>query len=104
MTGPDDIITIALRIFETAREGRTAELVKYLDAGVPVDFTSPNCDTLLIVASHQGHLDTVQVLLDRGADHSRVNKLGDTALDSALMHNHDDVARALLLAGAVLEP
>lgn len=104
MTGQDDIITIALRIFDTAREGRTAELVKYLDAGVPVDFTSPNGDTLLIVAAHQGHLETVQALLDRGADHSRVNKLGDTALDSALMQNHDDVARALLLAGAVLEP
>lgn len=104
MTGPDDIITIALRIFGTAREGRTADLVAYLDVGVPVDFTSPNGDTLLIVAAHQGHLDTVQVLLDRGADHSRVNKLGDTALDSALMQNHDDVARALLLAGAVLEP
>lgn len=104
MSGPDDVITIALRIFETAREGRTADLVTYLDAGVPVDFTSPNGDTLLIMAAHQGHLETVQLLLDRGADHSRVNKHGDSALDSALMQSHDDVARALLAAGAVLEP
>ena len=66
--------------------------------------SEPNGDTLLIVAAHQGHLETVQALLDRGADHSRVNKLGDTALDSALMQKHDDVARALLMAGAVLEP
>ena len=104
MSGPDDVITIALRIFETAREGRTDDLRGYLDAGVPVDFTSPNGDTLLIMAAHQGHLETVQLLLDRGADHARVNKHGDSALDSALMQNHDDVARALLAAGAILEP
>ncbi len=100
----DDVLTLALRIFDIAREGRTDELASYLDSGLPVDFTSPNGDTLLMVAAFNGRTDTVQLLLDRGADHARVNKQGDAALDAALLQGHDDTARALLAAGAVLDP
>jgi len=100
----DDVITLALRIFDTAREGRTDELAAFLDRGVPVDFTTPNGDTLLMVAAHNGHAETVQMLLDRGADHSRVNKAGDSALDTALLEGHGAVMRALLAAGATPAP
>jgi ankyrin repeat protein len=100
----DDVITLALRIFDTAREGRTEELAGFLDRGVPVDFTTPNGDTLLMVAAFNGHADTVQMLLDRGADHTRVNKAGDSALDTAVLEGHGGVMRALLAAGASPAP
>ena len=71
-----------LAAFDLARNGQTELLAAYVDAGLAVNLTDSNGDTLLILAAQHGHTDTVQALLARGADASRANARGQTALTS----------------------
>jgi uncharacterized protein len=96
----DDELAFLQGAFDLAREGRTAELAEYVDAGLPVNLTNSVGDTLLILAAYHVHPDTVRALLDRGADHSRVNDRGQTALGAAVFRQSGESVRALLAAGA----
>jgi ankyrin repeat protein len=94
------VIELARRVFDLARGGATAELVEYLDAGVPVNLTNDKGDTLLILAAYHGHPETVGALLDRGADHGRANDRGQTPLAAAVFRQSADTVTRLLNAGA----
>ena len=72
----------------------------YVDAGVPVNLTNDKGDTLLILAAYHGHPGTVAALLERNADHARVNDRGQTALAAAVFRQSTDAVRHLLAAGA----
>jgi uncharacterized protein len=87
-------------LFDLARTGGTEELAAYVDAGVPVDLTNTAGDTLLLLASYYAHGDTVAALLQRGADHARVNDKGQTALAAGVFKQATDVVQHLLAAGA----
>ena len=54
----------------------------------------------MIIACHNGHVDAVRLLLDKGAEVDRVNKKGSTPLYIACQSGHVDVARLLLEKGA----
>nr|WP_275889210.1 ankyrin repeat domain-containing protein [Nakamurella flavida] len=71
-----------------------------MDAGVPVNLTSPAGDSLLMLAAYHVHPDTVRALLARGADTERVNDRGQTALTAAVFRNDPAVVTDLLAAGA----
>jgi ankyrin repeat protein len=94
------LIEFAGRVFNLARQGRTADLVSYVDQGVPVDLTNDGGDSLLMLAAYHGHADTVAALLDRGADPDRANDRGQTPLAGAVFKGEEAVVRALLAAGA----
>jgi ankyrin repeat protein len=51
-------------------------------------------------AAEDGHLEAVELLLDKGAAINAVNKDGMTALGMAEKHGRADVARYLKLLGA----
>jgi ankyrin repeat protein len=95
-----DVIELAGRVFDLARGGHSADLVAYVDAGVPVNLTNDKGDTLLILAAYYAHPDSVAALLDRGADHSRVNDRGQTALAAAAFRQSTESVTRLLAAGA----
>jgi ankyrin repeat protein len=86
--------------FDHARNGDLPRLLEHLDVGVPVDLTNAAGDTLLILAAYHVHVDLVRTLLERGADHSRVNDRGQTALASAVFRRHRGIVAQLLDAGA----
>lgn len=86
--------------FDLAREGRDTALAERLDVGVPANLTNSAGDTLLILAAYHAHPATVRVLLERGADHARVNDKGQTALGAAVFRQAREVVEALLDAGA----
>ncbi|WP_325050843.1 ATP-binding protein [Actinomadura spongiicola] len=90
----------ATRLFEMARAGRTAELVDYVEAGVPPNLSDDGGDTLLMLAAYHGHADTVRALAARGADPERPNDEGRRPLSGAVLKREPDVVRALLDAGA----
>jgi ankyrin repeat protein len=86
--------------FDHARSGDVRSLVQVLDAGVPVNLTNGAGDTLLILAAYHVHGDVVRLLIDRGADHARVNDQGQTALAAAVFRQDRGIVTALLGAGA----
>ena len=98
---PDAAIAdLAGRLFDMARAGEAEKLVAYLDAGVPVNLTNANGDTLLMLAAYHGHPATVEVLTERGADVNRTNDRGQTPLAGAVFKGEDEVVRLLVQAGA----
>ncbi|MFJ5016471.1 ankyrin repeat domain-containing protein [Streptomyces griseoluteus] len=98
---PDpQVVELATKIFDLARQGRTEELVAYVDAGVPVGLTNDRGDCLVMLAAYHGHADAVGALLQRGADADRVNDRGQTPLAGAVFKGETAVIQALLDGGA----
>jgi ankyrin repeat protein len=93
-------LAFAHRMFDLAREGSTEELAEQVDAGLPVNLTNDKGDTLLILAAYHSHPDTVDALLQRGADVTRTNDRGQTPLAAAVFRRSAQAVRALLAAGA----
>ncbi|MHC5907147.1 ankyrin repeat domain-containing protein [Streptomyces sp. S6] len=98
---PDpEVVELATKIFDLARQGRTEALVAYVDAGVPADLTNDRGDSLVMLAAYHGHADAVRALLGRGAPAGDVNDRGQTPLAGAAFKGEAEVARILLAAGA----
>ena len=98
---PDgEVLDLAARIFDMARSGDAATLADYLDAGVPVDMTNTNGDTLVMLAAYYGHASTVAALILRGADVDRRNNRGQTPLAGAVFKNDTTIIELLLSADA----
>ena len=86
--------------FEAARQGGTEQLAAFLDAGLSPNMATASRDTLLILAAYHAHPGTVRLLLARGADTTRVNDRGQTALCAAVFRQSEETVRVLLDAGA----
>ncbi|MYU25576.1 ankyrin repeat domain-containing protein [Streptomyces sp. SID8352] len=98
---PDpEVVELATRIFDLARQGRTGELVAYVDAGVPADLTNDRGDSLVMLAAYHGHADAVRALLARGAQADRINDRGQTPIAGAAFKGEAEVVKALLEGGA----
>jgi len=98
---PDpEVVELATKIFDLARQGRTEALVAYVDAGVPANLTNDRGDSLVMLAAYHGHADAVSALLERGAEADRINDRGQTPLAGAVFKGEDAVIRVLLDAGA----
>ncbi len=95
-----DVVELAGRVFDLAREGHTEDLAAHLEAGVPANLTNDKGDTLLILAAYRGRAEAVALLLSRGAEHDRVNDRGQTALAAAVFRQSAETVEHLLDAGA----
>ena len=97
---PPEAVELATKLFDFAREGRTAELQQYLSAGIPINLTNGKGDTLLMLASYHGHLETTNMLLDCGADTNVLNDRGQSVIAGAVFKGYDEVVKALFEKGA----
>ncbi|NDZ83785.1 ankyrin repeat domain-containing protein [Streptomyces sp. SID10853] len=98
---PDpEVVELATKVFDLARQGETAALAAYVDAGVPANLTNDRGDTLVMLAAYHGHAATVEALVTRGAEADRANDRGQTPLAGAVFKGEDAVIRALLAGGA----
>lgn len=97
---PADVIGLATKIFNFAREGDTANLRLYIENGVPINLTNDKGDTLVMLSSYHGHLDTLDLLLEKGADVNRVNDRGQTPLAGAVFKGEEAIVRRLIEGGA----
>ncbi|MFF1699878.1 ankyrin repeat domain-containing protein [Streptomyces sp. NPDC058257] len=98
---PDpEVVELATKIFDLARQGDTAALAAYVDAGVPANLTNDSGDSLVMLAAYHGHAEAVRALLERGGDANRANDRGQTPLAGAVFKGEDAVVRALLDSGA----
>jgi ankyrin repeat protein len=96
----DEVLVFAARMFDLARSGDTAALAAYVDSGLPVNLTNAKGDSLLMLAAYYDHPETVQALLERGADTERVNDRGQTALSAAVFRRSADGVELLRKGGA----
>jgi hypothetical protein len=100
-THPDSqLVTIAHSCFDFARAGDTERLRAYVVHGVPANLTDATGNTLLMLAAHNGHADTVVALTELGADPDRTNDRGKSPLAGAIFKGEDAVVAALLRAEA----
>lgn len=60
-----------------------------------IDAESPNKTTPIMMAARSGHILTVKLLLEEGADATLKNDAGMTAIDFANKFNHKDIAEGL---------
>lgn len=101
MTEPDEeAVALAHTLFQAAREGDTALLRSYLNAGAPATITNSAGDSLLMLAAYHGHAEAVQLILKHGGEANSTNDRGQTPLAGAAFKGYTDVARVLLDAGA----
>ena len=92
---PPAAVDLANKIFDLAREGSTAALAQYVEAGVPANLTNHKGDTLLMLAAYHGHADTAAMLLRRGADPDVLNDRGQSVVAGAVFKDHEEVVRVL---------
>lgn len=98
---PDpEVVELATKVFDLARQGEVEALAAYVDAGVPANLTNDRGDTLVMLAAYHGHAPVVEALIARGADADRANDRGQTPLAGAVFKGEDAVIRALLAGGA----
>src|SRR6185312_13054696 len=95
-----EVLDLASRLFDMARDGDAATLAAYIDAGVPVNLTNTNGDTLVMLAAYYGHDSAVAALIARGADVDRHNNRGQTPLAGAVFKNDTTIIELLLSADA----
>jgi ankyrin repeat protein len=94
------VVAIAM---DLAREGRAAELLEFLDHGLPVDVADRDGNTLLMLAAYHGQAETVEALVGRGADVDRRNGRDQSPVAGAIFKGEESVVRALVAAGADLD-
>nr|POE86993.1 putative ankyrin repeat protein [Quercus suber] len=97
---PPEAIDLATKLFDFAREGRTADLAQYITAGIPVNLTNHKGDTLLMLAAYHGRDETLHMLVERGADVNSLNDRGQSPIAGAVFKGHDGVVRILVDGGA----
>ncbi|MBB1255187.1 ankyrin repeat domain-containing protein [Streptomyces alkaliterrae] len=95
-----EVLKLAAKVFELARQGDRDAVSAYVDAGVPPNLTNDRGDSLVMLAAYHGHADAVRALLERGADPDRSNDRGQTPLAGAVFKGEKEVIRALLDGGA----
>ena len=95
-----ELLDLAARLFDWARSGDAAMLAAYIDAGVPVNLTNTNGDTLVMLAAYYGNESAVAALIARGADVDRHNNRGQTPLAGAVFKNDTRIIELLLSADA----
>lgn len=66
-----------------------------LDKSAELDALSPNKTTPIMMAARGGHIYTVKILLDAGADASLKNDAGMSAIDFARQNGNKDIIEGL---------
>lgn len=99
----DEMIQLALELFDACRAGQATRVLAYVDAGVPVDLTDHQGNTLLMLAAYHGHTDLVNGLAERGANVDSANDRDQVAIAGALFRGYDEIVAALVRFGANLD-
>ncbi|WP_332878504.1 ankyrin repeat domain-containing protein [Massilia sp. S19_KUP03_FR1] len=98
-----DTLDFLRQIFGLVREGDSDRLAGLIERGMPVNFRNEKGDSLIMLASYHGHLETSRLLLAAGADPNVANDQGQTPLAGVAYKGYDAIAALLLAHGASVE-
>ena len=101
--GADPNLSESSPIKVAAALGNSAIVAELIDRGVVIDSTDPEVEeeqTLLMVAVEYDRPDTVELLLAKGANIDKKNKVGQTALMKAVISGNEEMVSLLLSKGA----
>ncbi|APD91133.1 hypothetical protein BM524_15730 [Alteromonas mediterranea] len=91
--------TLKARYFDAAREGDSAMLAAFYQAGLDVNVADEKGYTALILAAYHGHTETVNFLIgEASANPCQEDNRGNTALMGAIFKGHVSVAKQLVFA------
>ena len=102
----EETVAFASKIFNLARSTTPEDaelLLEYVRAGVPVDLTNEDGNTLLMLSAYSGNRAAVRGLIDLGADVNRLNKRSQSIIAGALFKGEDAIVTDLKKAGAHLD-
>lgn len=91
------------QIFGLVRDGDTERLGGLIARGMPVNFRNEKGDSLIMLASYHGHVETVRLLLEAGADANVANDQGQTPLAGVAYKGYEEIAALLLQHGASVD-
>lgn len=80
--------------------GNVTQVRRFLDDGANPNAADMRGITVLMIASHSGHVGVANVLAAHGAKVNARNEAGVSALMYAVSESHADVVKALVTAGA----
>jgi Ankyrin repeats (3 copies) len=87
----------ALRNLELTHPAKLRVIKSLINAGADINYHTPNDgSTPLIIATKNGDLKTIILLLEKGAEINATDHDGATALTWALFNNKRDIAKLLL--------
>ena len=91
-----------LQVFalDFARQGKTVDLKAMLEAGMPVNLCDHKGNTLIMLASYNGNLETTSMLIDFKALVDQKNDRGQTPLAGVCFKGYLDIVKVLVNAGA----
>ncbi|CCW35962.1 WD40 repeat-containing protein [Chthonomonas calidirosea] len=96
-----EIHRLSERLLRSAAQGDTETVALLLALGASVHETEPEMErTALLLASAGGHIRTIDLLLDAGAEANESDRFGKTALYLAAEGGHVEALRRLLRARA----
>ena len=88
---------------ENCKKEEMGDLEFLLKHGAPTDGDDPDDMTPLMIASKNGFIEKVRLLLNQSSNGiNRVNEYGKSSLYLAFLNNHQEVARLLIEKGADL--
>lgn len=87
---------------DAVRRGDANIMRDLLSRDIDLNARDRNGQTGLMLASHAGHLTTVQFLIDHGADLNVTAKFGLSAVMLAVIAGHKEIVQVLARAGADL--
>ncbi|XP_076937013.1 acyl-CoA-binding domain-containing protein 1-like [Bidens hawaiensis] len=94
----DELKLDAIHAF--AREGDTENLIKCVEAGIPVDIKDSEGRAPLHWAVDRGHIETAELLLSRNADVNLKDNEGQTPLHYAAVCEREHIAELLVKKNA----
>ncbi len=83
-----------------AREGSRTELENMIRHGLSVNLSTHKDDSLLMLATYNGHYETSKMLISNGSDLDRVNMRGQTPLEGVCFKGNLKIVQLLVESGA----
>ena len=82
--------------FAAARTNDTQVIEQFVDAGIPIDSYNNKGYTALMIATYHGNKNTVNTLLQLGANACLEDNRGNTALMAAIFRGEFSIAKTLV--------